>query len=271
MVLEYWGLQQSPFASGIDRRRFFRSPTHDEALARLHFLVDEQRRLGLLLAASGCGKSTLLDQFGHEARRAGRHVVYLNLLTVGEHEFLIQLAGQLGGISDRVRAASDVWRHVRDRLAENRYQKLHTLLLFDDADEASSELLEQITRILQLDPTSSARLTVVLAAAPHRLNRLGQRLLSQSELRVDLRAWELEDTAQYLADALRRSGRREAAFSQEAVSRLQELSGGIPRRVSHLANLSLLAAAGEGLKLVDAATVDAVCHELGVDNAYAHR
>jgi hypothetical protein len=55
------------------------------------------------------------------------------------------------------------------------------------------------------------------------------------------------------------------------MSRLQDLSFGIPRRVNQLADLSLLAAAGEGLRLVDAATVEAVCHELGIDSGYSYR
>jgi general secretion pathway protein A len=269
MYQAHWGLSHSPFGSGLDRRRFFRSPTHDEALARLHFLVDQGRRLGLLLGGAGSGKSLVLDVFGHEVRRTGGHVLRLNLLGLAEHEFLWQLALAMGHNPSRHEPIFLLWQAITDRLSENRQQQLATLLLLDDADEACPEVLEQVARLTQYDPTSEARLTLVLAAAGHRLPRLGQRLLGLAELRIDIQGWEHEDTASYIGQALRAAGRHEPAFDEMALLRLHELSLGIPRRVNQLADLSLLAAAGQGLQTIDEATVEAVCSELGIKEAYA--
>ena len=63
MYQKYWGLRESPFRSGRARRRFYNSPTHDEALSRLHFLVEQHYRMGLLVGPSGSGKSLLLNVF----------------------------------------------------------------------------------------------------------------------------------------------------------------------------------------------------------------
>ena len=271
MYQEYWGLSHLPFHSGADRQRFFRSPTHDEALARLHFLVDERRRLGLLLGNSGSGKSLVLEVFGHEAQRGGGEVARLNLLAVGEHEFLWQLALALGGNPGRSEPLHLLWRTITDRLSENRQQRLRTLVLLDDADEAGTDLLEQVVRLTQYSPSSDWPFTVVLAAAGHRLQRLGKRLLALSDLRIDLQAWELDDAAQYLDRALRSAGRNALVFEQAAIVRLHELSLGIPRRVNQLADLSLLAAAGQGLRSVDTHTIDAVCEELGIKETYVPR
>ena len=269
MYQQHWGLRHWPFASGLDRTRLFRSPTHDEALARLHFLVEENRRVGLLLGPSGSGKSLVLDVLGHEVARTGGDVVRLDLLGIGDHEFLYQLALAMKLPGERALAHHQLWRLVGDRLAENRYQKQHTLLAFDDADEASRDVLEQIVRLAQLRPTSDARLTIVLSAASHRLNRLGARLLALSELRIDLQPFEQEDTAQYVADALARAGRNEPAFRDDALARLHELSFGIVRRINQLADLALLAAASQGLQRVDIETVEGVCQELGIDQSLA--
>jgi general secretion pathway protein A len=269
MYQAHWGLSHSPFHNGLNRKRFFRSPTHDEALARLHFLVDEQRRLGLLLGNSGSGKSLVLEVFGHEVRRAGADVAQLNLLGLCEHEFFCQLALALGLNLSGSEPQFQLFRMITDHLSENRQQRLTSVLLLDDADEATQDVLEQVVRLTQHCPASDARLTVVLATAGHRLNRLGKRLLGLTELRIDIQAWELEDTMQYVAEALRHAGRTVPAFEDSALVRLHELSLGIPRRVNQLADLSLLAAAGQGLSLVDAATIEAVCDELGIKEAYS--
>ena len=93
---------------------------------------------------------------------------------------------------------------------------------------------------------------------------LGSRLLGMIELRTDIHAWEEEDTIQFVTDALKRAGREEPIFDQFALRRIHELSGGIPRRASQLADLALLVGAAQEQTAIDEATVDTVCHELGV-------
>jgi len=269
MYRSHWGLRESPFRSCLDPRFFFQSPTHEEALARLHFLVEERRRLGLLLGETGSGKSLTLEVFARELRRQGKQLANLNLLGVDQHELLWLLAAELGANPDRSDDTFRLWRCVTDRLKENRYQQLDTVFLLDDADEASGEVLDMIVRLAQNDSSDASRLTIVLAATSKRLLCLHMRLLELAELRIDLEPWEAIDTAGYLNRALAQAGRKGETFTDEATRRLHELCGGTPRKVTQLANLSLLAGAGRGLKCIDADTVESVYHELGVINAVA--
>ncbi len=269
MYQAHWGLRESPFAGGLDLKRFYRSPTHDEALARLHFLVDEQRRLGLLLGPPGSGKSLILDVLAQEAGRGGQPVARVNLLALSEIDFLRQLADALALYPCRQETMHGLWRGIVDCLAEQRCQQLHTLVLLDDADEAPAEVLEQVVRLAQHDVTSRSRLTIVLAASVHRASRLGRRLLALADLRVDLDVWSPEDTAQFLADALHRCGRESALFDAHAMLRIHELSHGTPRQVCQLADLCLLAGAAQGLELIDEATVEGVSRELAVGELHA--
>ena len=57
MYHSHWGLDEAPFRTDLDPRYFYQSPTHEEALARLHFPVDYRRRLGLSRGEPGSGKS----------------------------------------------------------------------------------------------------------------------------------------------------------------------------------------------------------------------
>ena len=96
MYLAYWGLSRSPFKSHLDPRLFHQGPTQEEALARLHFLVDERRSLGLLLGEAGGGKSLLLEVFKRQLGQVGRESALINLAGAGKHEFFWLLATGLG-------------------------------------------------------------------------------------------------------------------------------------------------------------------------------
>jgi type II secretory pathway predicted ATPase ExeA len=272
MFRKHWKLRESPFRGTLDWRRFFRSPIHEEALARLEFLAEERRRLGLLLGPSGCGKSLLLEVFARGLRRSGAQVANVNLLGVDLHEFMWLTAAELGVNPDRRADLFQLWRSVLDRLSENRYQQLDTVLLLDDADEAPTAVLDHVVRLTQADNVAGGRLTIVLTAttAPASLAvRLSPRLLELADLRIDLDAWEPADTVQYVNAALAQAGSIEPIFSTEALHHLHDLAGGIPRRVAQLANLALLAGAGRELEQVDVDTVDGVYHELGTVDAVA--
>ena len=52
MYQSHWGLRAMPFNGRVDPKYFFPSPTHEEALARLHFLVENHRRLGIVLGVA---------------------------------------------------------------------------------------------------------------------------------------------------------------------------------------------------------------------------
>ena len=264
MYEEHWGLSETPFSSDLDPKAFFESHVHEEALARLYYLVEQRRRLGLLLGTHGSGKSLLLEVLYQQMKRAGRPVARLRLVGVSAEEFPWLLAREMGVEHRPNDSLTSLWRSISDSIAENRFQQWGTTILLDDVDDVDPQLRSAITRLVQLDPSRQTQLTVILAASLERAASLGPRLLELSELRIDLDSWDEEDTADYLVTALRRAGREEPAFSAAAVSRLHQLSGGIPRRVRQLADWALMAGAGQQQEQIDAVTVETVYEELGV-------
>ncbi|HEX5446519.1 MAG TPA: AAA family ATPase [Pirellulales bacterium] len=263
MYQDYWELREPPFRQA-GAAHYLPTAVHDEALARLQYLVDSRHRLGLLLGPSGSGKSLTLEVFATQLRTAGCQVAHVNLLGREPQEALWHTAAGWGLNPDRAAPSFELWRLLGDRLIENRWQHLPTVALFDDADDASHEVLSQVLRLVHCEPSADTPLTVVLAAATDRLSYLGRRLLDLAELRIDLLPWDLIDTEQYVCRSLERAGRTAPAFGNDALVRLHELSQGVARRIGLLAELGLLAAAAGGLPLVDAHTVESVYDELGV-------
>jgi general secretion pathway protein A len=267
MYPSHWGLTASPFRNCLDPRYFYQSPTHEEALARLSFLVEQHRRLGLLMGPEGSGKSLLLEVFADTLRRGGLPTAKVNLLGIEPAEMLAQVAIDFGLNPDRGDSTAALWRLVADRLLQYRYQQLEATILLDDADQAARPVLAQVARLAQHDPSPESRLTLVLVGQQQQMGRIGPRLLGLAELRIDIQPWEQADTENYLNAALAQAGCREAVFSPPALARLQELSQGIPRRVNQLADLALLAGAGAELQQLGAEVIDSAYHELSVATA----
>lgn len=267
MYQSHWGLRESPFRNSLDPQFFYQSPTHDEALARLHFMVDEHRRLGLLMGPAGSGKSMLLELFTPQLRRSGRMVARLNLIGVEPEEMLWSIGAQLGLHLDRSDSTTALWRSLADRLVEFRYQQLDTVILLDDADQSIRHVLPHIVRFAKYDSSPASRLTLILTGQREQMGRLGDPVLGLAELRIDLEPWEAEDTRGFVTTSLNQAGRMAPVFAQPAITRLHELSHGIPRQVRQLADMALVAGAGRELKQISADVVESVYQELGAVEA----
>ena len=262
MYCRYWELTESPFRPGPSPTFFHESPTHEEALARLEFLVEHRRRMGLLLGGAGTGKSLLLEVLARRLRAQRQRVALVNLRGLDPREFLLQIADQLQVALRDLAPTSEIWRALGETLTIARYEQRSTVLLIDAADAASDEVRDQIARLAELDRHPEARLTLVIAARTDHVRRLGERLLELCELRIELDRWSSDETAEFLETSLRKAGRTAPLFTPAAIGELQRLSGGVPRRISQLADLALLAGAGSGASEIDAETVASACQEL---------
>lgn len=255
-------IDEAPLANGLDSKGLFHTATIDEALARMHYLIDAHRRVGLLVGTGGIGKSHLLTFFAEHNRRAKHSVCHLNLVGVTTDEFPWLVARQVGLVVPRRAGVADLWRTLTDRMAENRYQRKETIVLLDDVHLADERVLDQVFRLVNLDPAPNVRLTTVLATREDALGRVPRHLTELVELRIELDRWSGEETESYLANVNARGVYRGVFLLPEAMRRVHELSGGIPRRINRLVDMAVIAAAGDGSEAVDETTVDRVNEEL---------
>jgi len=260
MTAATWGLEKSPFTSGLNTRLFFEGAAHREALARLRHLRTS-RRAGLLLGEPGTGKSLVLKVFQEDCRRRAIAVALVNLCGLSVREFYWQLGAQL---STAVRVEDDLvrlFRQVSDRVHANRVQGLPTVVLLDDVHEAGPDLATQIVRLAQLD-AGRGSLSLVLATRTAHAANLGQRLLGLVDLRIDLEPWDELDTVGYLQLALVEAGCERPLFDDDSLSEIHRLAGGNPRQVNRLADHALWVGAAAAPEIIDTTTIRAAHAEL---------
>lgn len=258
MYESYWGLSEPPFSNRLDERRFVETPVHEEALARLDYLIEQRHRCGVLSGPGGSGKSLLLGVLAGQIRRTQRDVAVVDLRRVGGHEMLWRLAAALHLAPEESQPSFALWRAVEDHLHGLRLARSQTVIIFDHFDRSEPDCGQILERLLNLENVSCGWTTTIVAT------RTVQRpLLSDlSDLRIELPAMNRTQTEQYVREGLSRVGCNRDLFNTDALARLFQQSQGIPRAVNSLCELSLLAAMGQERDVVDAEIVETAAREL---------
>jgi general secretion pathway protein A len=262
LPLEHWGLERWPFRNTPDLDQLYPTATHNEALARIDYLVEGRRRLGVLLGGPGVGKSLVLQAASRQLARQGRATVVVDALAVSPRELLWLAAARFGASPREDADLPQLWRLLADRVHENRLQRIHTVLFIDDAGQAGPDLVSQLIRLARLDTHPSARWTIILAAQPGQALRWSDSLRDLVDLRVDLGPWSKDETIGYVQTALVEAGRLEPLFDDEAIESLHEMARGVPRDIVRLADFALLAGAAANLETIDLATVENAYDEI---------
>jgi type II secretory pathway predicted ATPase ExeA len=261
LPLKHWGLDRWPFPSSPAINQFYPTAGHNEALARIEYLVNSRRRLGALMGESGAGKSLVLRVAAGQLGRQGRAVALVDALGTTTREVLWQTACGLGTAPREDADTLWLWRQIADRLQENRMRQVDTVVLVDNAGNAGPDLVTQFVRLSRLDMMPAARWTMVLGAEPGQTVRWGATLCDLVDLRIEVGPWSAEDTIGYVQMELVEAGRTEPLFDNSALATLHELSRGVPRQVARLAIYALLAGAAAGAGAIDSSIVDAAYEE----------
>lgn len=253
----YWQLSGAPF-SGTG---FFRGATVDEALARIEFLISNRRHVGTLLGASGVGKSCLLKFCASNppicSDIPGLQMLRTSMLGMAPGELLCNLAARLSG-NRAICDAQLAWKHIGDYFQAASREETQTVLLIDDTESSTAAAEADLNRLLSM----SFPLTIIFAIETHMASAVSRNVFERCELQIELPAWDLQQTAEFLAWMSLSLGRSTPVFTDSAVERIQELSQGVARRIVQLTDLALVAGAVAQADCVDAECIAQVAFEL---------
>jgi type II secretory pathway predicted ATPase ExeA len=268
LPLEHWGLERWPFPTAPTADQLYATAGFTEALARIEYLVQSRRRFGALVGEPGVGKSLVMKSAARQLAKQGHAVALVDAFGITSRELLWHTATGLGAAPAEDADTTRLWRLVADRVAENRLQNINSVLLVDDAGQASPDVLTQLQRLGRLSHApqfggdAGALWTIVLATEQVQASRWSDSVRHLIDLRIDLRPWEYDETTGYLQTSLVEAGRLEPLFEEDAIAMLHELTQGIPRQVTRLADFTLLAGAAADWDTIDAATIVTAYEEL---------
>lgn len=254
----YWGLSESPFSNRLSTRWFHESPVHEEALARLFFVIEQRRRFGLLDGESGTGKSLTLRMVREQCRRSQRRIVSVNLLGIDEHELLWRLAVELRLAPSESESRWSLWRRITDQITSLELSHIQTVFVLDHLGRADTTCHTMIERLFGATGESSGQATFIAAVRTEELPRLSSFLSDMSDLRVELTRLQIDETEAMIRDLLTRAGGDVEIFNHDALLRLQLHSRGCPRVVNRLCELSLIAGMAQNTETIDGELVDSV-------------
>lgn len=259
MYNAHFGFSEPPFSIAPDPRYLYMSERHREALAHLLYGVESDGGFVLLTGEVGTGKTTvcrcLLEQLPEHCDVA---FILNPKLTVPE---LLSTVCDEFGISyppgtDSVKIFTDL---INAFLLDAHAKGRKTVLIIDEAQNLSTDVLEQMRLLTNLETNQRKLLQIILLGQPElrdmlartELRQLAQRIIA----RYHLDALSREETEAYVNHRIAVAGGRGELLPHSALNRLYQLSGGIPRLINVLADRALLGAYVQGKTRIDRKTL----------------
>lgn len=271
MYSEYFDLQETPFSIAPDPRYLYLGERHREALAHLTYGVGATGGFVLLTGEVGTGKTTvcrcLLEQLPEQTQ-----VAYIVNPRLSALELLATICDELGIAYPQERPGNKL---LIDRLnaflLDSHARGRQTVLIIDEAQNLSPEVLEQVRLLTNLETSRRKLLQIVMLGQPELRRLLARPELRQLAQRITAR-YHLEplsrpEVAAYIGHRLTVAGGRRPLFSPRLIGRIYRLTGGIPRRINILCDRALLGAYVRGQDRVSGRILAEAARELAPEGA----
>ncbi|MYM24716.1 AAA family ATPase [Duganella sp. FT135W] len=250
MYTHFFNLKQSPFSIAPDPRYLFMSERHREALAHLLYGIGSGGGFVLLTGEIGAGKTTVCRCFMEQIpENCKLGYIFNPKLSVEElllsicDEFGIVLAPQaVGAVS--VKGYVDA---INAYLLASHAQARNNVLIIDEAQNLSAEVLEQLRLLTNLETSERKLLQIILIGQPELRGMLARPELEQLAQRVIARyhlgSLSEAETGTYIEHRLAVAGATAIApFPRKLMGLVHKLTKGVPRRINLLCDRALLGA-----------------------------
>jgi general secretion pathway protein A len=261
----HFGLRDAPFRATPDPRLFYLNPGYREAYETLRYGVLERKGFIALIGEVGTGKTTLLRRLMDDLGKTVRFVFFYNT-TLTFDETVEFICAELGlPVTDLSRVHK--LQRLNEFLITEARKGGHVVLLIDEAQNLSPEVLENLRLISNLETATDKLLQIVLVGQPELDAKLADPALRQITQRIAVRHHlsPLHDgeVGLFIARRLQRCGRpRQDLFTTGAIRRITVYARGIPRAVNILCDAALLVAYAADAKRVTSTMIDEVAFDL---------
>ena len=272
LYLQHFGLRKEPFSIVPDPGFLYPSHQHRQAVAHLKYGLDREGGFILLSGEVGTGKTTLTRTM---LQRLPAHVrvAYVLNSKLNETDLLASICDELSIKLAKIKNLSfgkiciDA---LNQDLLENHAAGKKTLIVIEEAQNLSDEVLETLRLLSNLETNTHKLLHILLVGQPELIDILAKPSLRQLNQRVvsrfHLLPLDKKELANYINHRLHHAGAKGPIFAPDCITTIYKLTSGVPRLINLLCHQALLAAYSLGLDQVPAKLVrDAAKEILGVE------
>lgn len=252
--LAFFGLEEPPFNPTPNPRFLYLTPALREALAQLVYGVQQRKGFILVTGEVGTGKTTLIRALLQRLDDATA-VAFVNNSILDFDSILEYMLEDLGIAKPGNASPAKRLFALENFLVERQRAGQNTALVLDEAQDLDPHTLEQIRLLSNFETTSEKILQIVLVGQPELRAKLDLPQLRQLKQRIGLRCCipplTPEQVRDYIRSRLRIAGTHDLGlFSEEAMARVTEYSGGIPRLVNTVCDTCLLFAYADQVRRI---------------------
>ncbi len=268
MYENFFHLKRDAFTINPDPSFLYMMPQTREALAALQYGITSRRGFMVLTGEVGTGKTTLLRRTLDALQRNRVHSSFVFNPRLDALEFLEFVLNDFG-ITPVQKTKGGMLIQLNRWLIERFGRKEICVIVIDEAQHLSVDMLEEIRLLTNLETASEKLVQIVLSGQTELETRLKQPDVRQ--LRQRIAFWcrteplQFEQTRHYITTRLEIAGTTEEIFEPETVEIIQHASRGIPRLINLICENCLLSAYADQSKRVIPAMVHAVINDLGIE------
>lgn len=266
MYLDHFGLDRKPFLISPDPDFLYPSRIVQESFAHLRYGLQREGGFLLLTGEVGTGKTTLcrllIDELPEQFRLA--YILNAQLDSLGLLRSIIkELHINPAGKDNDLNSCMEL---LYEKLLEGHAENRQTLVIIEEAQNLSPEVLEALRLLTNLETSTTKLLHILLIGQPELLDTLARTQLRQLNQRVvsrcHLSALTRQEVTFYLKHRLKIAGREEALFTKSAINAIYRYTGGLPRLINLLAEHTLMGAYAKDKQTVNYAVVKRAAHEV---------
>jgi putative secretion ATPase (PEP-CTERM system associated) len=265
MYEKHFSFKYKPFELVPNPDFLFLSNTHKKAITYLDYGIKEKIGFILLTGEVGSGKTTIIRNL---IKNLDNSIVLSKVNnTKVSSEQLISMINEDFGLDIEGKSKTRLLSELNEFLIEQYSKKLQPVLLIDEAQNLTPDLLEEIRLLSNLETDRAKLLQIILVGQPELKRTLGLPELRQLRQRININyhisPLTIEETARYIKHRLTVAGNPEAIkFQGNMLDIIHQFSRGIPRLINILCDFALLTAYVEGQKEVGIDIVQEVAKDL---------
>src|SRR5688572_12070758 len=247
MYETFFGLNDKPFSLTPNPRYVYYSQQYREAEGQLLYGINNREGFMVVTGQPGTGKTTLCRDLLEKLDRNKIQSALVFNPFLNAHEMLSALLSEFGVTAPPQASRKELLDRLNQFLLAQIVLGKSCVAIFDEAQHLSTEFLEQIRVLSNLETDQEKLLQIILVGQPELLDKIRTPGMAQLDQRVSIRCrltyLNEQETDRYIHHRMNVAGARgQVRFDPKAVSDIHRASTGIPRLINLVTDRSLLAA-----------------------------